>query len=357
MAQNETKATNEFSLENILNPNIRHATGGEQNVRVCREWNEDTIFLDNNENPYNMDYNRMPVSNPAQLVRRMCEMKYLRENNICIGTSVEEFIDILYRCVCRAHIDNVVAVEPTANPYKKYAETNAVEYRRVLTDRDFHVEATRVLSECDNHTKIIWISSPNNPTGNIWKEDELKHLLDRFRGIVVVDETYAVFSSRKSILNTLSKYRNLVIISNVSNEWGCAGIGISAAFGASDIIENIRKVQTYPNVSTPSLQYAIKQLDNPYDIEKWQKSIMLERQQVASAFSLLPFCLKVYPTDANFFLVKMRNAHSVYQYLMKHNILVRDCSCFPMCEDCLRITIGTKNQNNALLSALRQYEE
>lgn len=358
MEQNETTTTNAFSFDNILNPNIRHVTKRKQNIRVCREWNEDTIFLDNNENPYNIKYNRMPVLEPLQLMRRIGELKHLKVENICLGTSVEEFIDLLYRCVCRTDVDNVVAIEPTENPYRRYAEINAVEYRRVLPDHNFQVPATQILSECDNHTRIIWLSSPNNPTGNAWhSNDEIKLLLDQFQGLVVIDETYVSFSSRKSFIGSLSDHHNLVIITNICNEWGCAGIGISAAFGASELVENMRKVQPRPNIGVPSLEYAIKQLENPYDIEKWQKSVILERQQVISAFSLLPFCLKIYPTNANFFLVKIHDAQSVYQYLLQHNILVHDCSNLPMCEDCLRITIGTKSQNNAILSALRQYRE
>lgn len=357
MAQDETPTTNNFCMEDILNPNIRHVADREKDMKACGKWNNTTIFLDNNENPYQVDYHRMSVSNPAQLLSRIAELKHLRVENICLGTSIEEFIDILYRCVCRAHVDNVVAVEPTENPYIRYAEINGVEYRRVLPDNDFRVTAAQILDECDERTKIIWLGSPNNPTGNVLDADEVTLLLDLFRGIVVIDETYVAFSSNRSFISTLSKYHNLVILNNVSNEWGCVGIGISAAFGASDIVENMRKIQPRPNVSDPSLQYAIHLLQTPYDIDKWQKSVLLERQQVMSAFSLLPFCLKVYPTGANFFLVKMRNAQKVYQYLLQHNIVVRDCSSLPMCEDCLRITIGTRNQNNVLLSVLRQYDE
>ncbi len=357
MIQNEAQATNDFNLDDILNPNIRLITDRSQDVRVCRKWNENTIFLDNNENPYNIAYNRMSFSCLAQLSRRIGELKHLKEENVCVGTSIEEFIDILYRCVCQANVDNVIAVEPTENPYRRYAEINAVEYRRVLPGEDFNVTATQILGECDNHTKIIWLSSPNNPTGNVLDADEIMLVLDLFRGIVVIDETYVAFSSNRGFVNSLSTCRNLLILSNVCNEWGMSGLGISAAYGANDMIRNIRKIQTLPNISTNSLQYAIKQLENPYDIGKWQKTVMLERQQVMNAFSLLPFCMKVYPTEANFFLVKMRNAHKVYQYLLQHNILVHDCSDLPMCEDCLRITIGTKSQNNALLSVLRQYEE
>ncbi len=355
MIQNETLTTNGFNLEDILNPNIRLVTDRQQDIRACGKWDKDTIFLDNNENPYNIDYcNRMSASHPVQLLRRIGEQKHLKEENICIGTSIEEFIDILYRCMCRANVDNVVAVEPTENPYRRYAEINAVEYRKVLLDNDFQVTATQILDKCDNHTKIIWLNSPNNPTGNVLDLDEIRLVLDLFRGIVVVDETYITFSSNHGFMNCLSKYRNLVILNNVCNEWGSAGLGISAVFGADDIVENIRKVQSIPNISTISLQYAIKQLENLYDIGRWQKSVLIERQQVMNAFSLLPFCIKVYPTEANFFLVKMLNAQKVYQYLLHHNILVRDCSSLPMCKDCLRITIGTKNQNNAMLSILRQ---
>ena len=317
---------------------------------------EASVFLDANENPWNSPYNRYPDPLQKELKAKLAKVKGVREEQIFLGNGSDEAIDLCYRCFTRPGIDNVVAIEPTYGMYKVCANINDVEYRTVSLDGDFQINAGKMLDACDADTKLIWICSPNNPTGNNLNRDELIKIVTGFDGLVVVDEAYSDFSSEKPFRLELDNYPNLIVLNTFSKAWGCAAIRLGMAFAQKDVIDIFNKVKYPYNVNELTQKQAIEALKEPYDVDKWVKIILLERSRMADAFMMLPFCEKVYDSDANFLLVKVDNAQAIYDYLKANGIIVRNRTRVTLCSDCLRITIGSKGENNELLSALRQYK-
>lgn len=313
------------------------------------------VFLDANENPYNNPYNRYPDPLQIKVKEKLSRIKNVRPEQICLGNGSDEIIDLAYRCFCIPGVDNVVAIEPTYGMYKVCAEINDVEYRPVLLNQDFQLNADNILAACDKHTKLIWICTPNNPTGNNLDRDQIIRVLDNFNGIVIIDEAYSDFSKMPPFRHDINKYKNMIVMNTMSKAWGCAAIRLGMAFAQEEIINIFNKVKYPYNVNSLTQDYVLDILDDTFEIEKWIKTIILERNRMIDAFRLLPFCKKVYPTDANFFLAKVDNAQSTYDYLIEHGIIVRNRTNVCLCNNCLRITIGTKTENNELLSALRQY--
>ncbi len=313
------------------------------------------VFLDANENPYNNPYNRYPDPLQIKLKEKLSQIKGVPVNNIFLGNGSDEAIDLPYRIFCEPGRDNVVAIEPTYGMYRVCADINNVEYRPVLLDEHFQVTAQRLLDACDAHTKLMWICSPNNPTGNLIDRWEIEKVLKSFEGIVIVDEAYSDFSSQRPFRADLAAYPNLIVLNTMSKAWGCAAIRLGMAFASSDIIALFNKVKYPYNVNLLSQQKALEILDDPYTVDKWVKMLLGERARMITAFLELSCCVGIYPTDANFFLVKMDNAQRIYDYLVDKGIIVRNRTRVQLCADCLRITIGTKTENNELLGALRMY--
>lgn len=313
------------------------------------------VFLDANENPYNTPFNRYPDPLQRELKRRLGAVKGVAAENIFLGNGSDEPIDLAYRCFTRPGIDNVVAIEPTYGMYKVCADINDVEYRTVLLDDTFQTTADRLLAACDKNTKLIWICSPNNPTGNNIDRQEIIKTLEGFDGIVIVDEAYSDFSGERPLRLDLGKYPNLIVLNTMSKAWGCAAIRLGMAFAQKAIVDVFNKVKYPYNVNMLTQKQAMEALKDPFEVDKWVKIILLERSRMIEAFNLLPSCKKVYPTDANFFLALFDDAQAVYDYLKEKGIIVRNRTRVTLCEDCLRITIGSKSENNELLAALRLY--
>lgn len=313
------------------------------------------VFLDANENPYNTPFNRYPDPLQRELKRRLGAVKGVAAENIFLGNGSDEPIDLAYRCFTRPGIDNVVAIEPTYGMYKVCADINDVEYRTVLLDDTFQTTADRLLAACDKNTKLIWICSPNNPTGNNIDRQEIIKTLEGFDGIVIVDEAYSDFSGERPLRLDLGKYPNLIVLNTMSKAWGCAAIRLGMAFAQKAIVDVFNKVKYPYNVNMLTQKQALEALKDPFEVDKWVKIILLERSRMIEAFNLLPSCKKVYPTDANFFLALFDDAQAVYDYLKEKGIIVRNRTRVTLCEDCLRITIGSKSENNELLAALRLY--
>ena len=238
--------------------------------------------------------------------------------------------------------------------YKVCADINDVEYRPVLLDEHFQISADKLLKACDKNTKIIWICSPNNPTGNSLDREEIVKVLTQFEGIVIIDEAYSDFSSQPPFRLELRKYPNMIVLNTMSKAWGCAAIRLGMAFAQKDIIDLFNKVKYNYNVNLLTQQQALETLSDPYEIDKWVRLLLIERTRMIEAFKMLPMCEKVYRTDANFFLAKMNNAQMIYDYLVDRGIIVRNRTRVQLCNNCLRVTIGTKTENNELLAALRQ---
>ena len=316
---------------------------------------EARVFLDANENPYNQPFNRYPDPLQLELKAAISKVKGVPAENIFLGNGSDEAIDLPYRCFCEPGVDNVVAIEPTYGMYKVCADINAVEYRPVLLDENYQIVAEQLLAATDAHTKIIWLCTPNNPTGNCLKREEVIKVIEGFEGLVIVDEAYSDFSSQKTLRSELSKYPNLIVLNTMSKAWGCAAIRLGMAFASKEIIHIFNKVKYPYNVNLLTQQQALEALKDPFEVDNWVKILLQERARMMDAFSMLPICEKVYPTDANFFLAKMTDATKIYNYLVDKGIIVRNRHRVQLCQNCLRITIGTKTENSELIAALRQY--
>ena len=324
-------------------------------VRPQRILGDIRVFLDANECPYNSPYNRYPDADQKMLKEALAVAKGVTPQQICVSNGRDEIIDLLFRCFCQSGIDNVVVTNPTYGMYCACAQINAVECRSVMLDDKFNVTAERLLDCCDEHTKIIWLCSPNELTGIMISQEEVELLLDCFDGIVVVDETYVDYSKVHPFRSKIGDYNRLVSIDTLSVAWGCAAANLAMAYSNEEIITVLNKVKFRHNVSTFAQKYAIDVLSDPFEISKQVSVVRLERQRLMDAVAILPCCVKVFDSDANFFLAQMTDADKVYSYLVKKGVLVTNCNGVALCENCLRITVGTKNENNELLAALRQY--
>ena len=317
---------------------------------------EASVFLDANENPYNTPVNRYPDPLQRELKALIAPLKGVKEENLFLGNGSDEAIDLIFRAFCRPGVDNVVAIDPTYGMYKVCAEVNDVEYRTMLLDVYYQFKASALLSAIDENTKAIFVCSPNNPTGNSLCRKEMESLLNRFDGLVIVDEAYIDFSSEPSMLKDLDKYPNLIVLQTFSKAWGCAAIRLGMAFASPEIIAIFNKIKYPYNVNILTQQEAIKMLQHPEQIKVWVNTLLEERARVMEEFVKLPCCIRVFPTDANFFLAKVYEATQLYNYLVSEGIIVRNRTNVALCKDCLRITIGTKEENDALLEALGKVE-
>lgn len=314
------------------------------------------VFLDANENPYNGPINRYPDPLQEKVKERLAPVKGVRPEQIFLGNGSDEAIDLIYRVFCCPGEDNVVAIAPTYGMYKVCADINQVEYRTVLLDENFQLHADAVLQATDEHTKAIWLCTPNNPTANDLDRDEILKLLTGFDGIVVVDEAYSDFSDLVPLRSFLDRFPNMVVLNTFSKAWGSAAIRMGMAFASSEIIALFNKVKYPYNINQLAQDKALEMLDEVFKVERWVAQLRHEREHMMPALAELPICQHVYPSAANFVLVKVTDANAIYRYLIEQGIVVRNRNKVQLCGNCLRITIGTPQENNELLSALRQYK-
>lgn len=343
------------SLKELTRPNV-WALKPYSSARDEYSGVEASVFLDANENPYNTPNNRYPDPLQRDLKSLIAPLKGVKVENIFLGNGSDEAIDLIFRAFCRPGVDNVVAIDPTYGMYQVCAEVNDVEYRKMLLDVYYQFKASSLLSAIDENTKVMFICSPNNPTGNSLCRKEIESLLKKFDGLVVVDEAYIDFSSSESLLKDLEQYPNLIVLQTFSKAWGCAAIRLGMAFASPEIIAIFNKIKYPYNVNRLTQEEAMKVLQQPEQIKAWVNTLLEERTRVMDEFVKLPCCVRVFPTDANFFLAKVYEATQIYNYLVSEGIIVRNRTNVALCNDCLRITIGTKEENDALLNALRKVE-
>lgn len=315
-----------------------------------------SVFLDANESPFNAPINRYPDPLQLEVKKLLSPIKRVPVNQIFLGNGSDEAIDLLYRVFCVPGRDNVVAIDPTYGMYEVCANVNDVEYRKVLLDDGFQFKADSMLGSADENTKLMFLCSPNNPTGNLLDRNEIIKLIEQFQGIVVLDEAYSDFAKGTSFRSVLSKYPNLVIMQTFSKAWGAAAMRLGVAFASEEIIELLNKVKYPYNVNALTQKQAISMLSDSNRVDNWVNMIVSERAHFMQAFSNLPICVKVYPSDANFFLAKVTDANAIYSYLVNEGIIVRNRTKVTKCLDCLRITVGTVEENSKLLVSLIKYK-
>lgn len=313
------------------------------------------IFLDANEIPYNKPHNRYPDPWQTKLKATLSQVKGVAPENIFLGNGSDEVIDMVYRVFCEPRRDNVVAIAPTYGTYKARADVNDVEYRAVPLSEGFRLDAQKTLAARDANTKVIWLCSPNDPTGNSLQQTEIEKIIMGFDGIVVIDEAYSDFSPAKLFRSEIGKHPNIIALNTMSKAWGRADIRLGMAFANEQIVKLLNKVKLPYNINTLTQRHALDALEHRQDVEKWVRMLLQERGQLMKAFEYLPICERVYPSDSNFFLAKMTDARSIYKYLTEKGIAVKNESDVELCENCLRVTVGTKSENSELLGALRQF--
>ncbi len=311
-----------------------------------------SVFLDANENPYNKPYNRYPDPMQWKLKERLSRLKGVNPASIFLGNGSDEAIDLVIRAFCEPGLDHILTIDPTYGMYQVAADTNNVECRTVRLNHHFDLEADRLLQATDDKTKVIFLCSPNNPTGNHLNRQEVMKVLDTFPGIVVIDEAYIDFSSLPSFTEVLPQYPRLVILQTLSKAWGAAGIRLGMAFASPEITGILNKIKYPYNINQLTQACALEILSNNHDFEKQVSRILSERNTLETTLHRIPCVVDIYPSDANFILVKVVDADATYKHLVEAGVIVRNRNRITLCEGCLRITIGTPKENNKLIEAL-----
>ncbi|WP_036602424.1 histidinol-phosphate transaminase [Olivibacter sitiensis] len=317
---------------------------------------EASILLDANENafgsPLATNYNRYPDPLQWKLKNKIAEIKQVASQHIFLGNGSDEAIDILYRAFCQPGIDNAIIVPPTYGMYEVSAHINDVALTKVNLTPDYQLDTEGILAAANAQSKLLFICSPNNPTGNAVKQADVITLLDRFPGLVIVDEAYIDFADTPSFISQLNQYPNLVVMQTFSKAWGLAALRLGMAFASEDIIQVFNKIKPPYNINQATQEIVLQALDNKEQVDSWVKQTVEEREKLATALMSLDFVSQVYPSDANFILVKMDGARKVYETLVNKGIILRDRSKVVLCDACLRITVGTPEENEVLLKQL-----
>ena len=347
-----------FNLNNITRENIKNLIP----YSSARDEfsGEAKVFIDANENslgsPLTKWYNRYPDPHQVKLKEAISKVKAIEPSKIFLGNGSDECIDLLYRCFCNPGKDNVIICPPTYGMYEVSANINDVEIRKASLLENFQLNLVHLENLADNHTKIIWVCSPNNPTANSMDRSDVEMILNNFNGLVVIDEAYINFSRQKSFTNELPDYPNLVVLQTFSKAWGLAALRLGMAFASEEIIETLNKVKPPYNINQATQELALKALEEVGQVNDMITELVQMREALKGVFEKIPLIEKVYPSDANFLLVKVKGAKNIYNYLLSKGIVVRDRSNVKLCDDCLRITVGSEQDNTALVDALLDWQ-
>ena len=340
-------------IEALVRPNIRRLCP----YSTARDEYEGSlgVFLDANESPYPTGWNRYPDPRQKELKRRLAAIKGTKVENVFLGNGSDEAIDLIFRVFCEPGKDNVVAMEPSYGMYRVAADINDIAVKSVLLRPDFTLPADEILAACDERTKAIFLCSPNNPSGNAIPREQIRAILREFKGVVIVDEAYIDFCSQPSLLGELDSWPGLIIFQTCSKARGLAALRLGLAFAHPAIIRLMSMVKYPYNINSATQQLAMKALEEP--IDEHVREIVAQRGRLADALPSFPFIREVFPSDANFLLVRCDDADSLYAHLIDRGIIVRNRNRVVLCQGCLRITVGLKEENDRLLEALKEYEE
>ena len=348
-----------FNLSDILRPNIKNLTPYSSARDEFK--GEASIYLDANENslgsPLTKWYNRYPDPLQWKVKEKIQEIKGIPPSQIFIGNGSDECIDVLIRSVCEPGIDNILICPPTYGMYQVSADINNIAVKKVPLTADFQLDLPAIENSIDDHTKIIFLCSPNNPTGNSLMKEDVEAILNNYFGLVIIDEAYINFSRYRSFAQELKDYPNLVVMQTLSKAWGLAALRVGMAFASEEIIAVMNKVKPPYNINQASQELALQALENVDQVNDMIRELVEQRGALGKKLKELSQVLHIYPSDANFLLVKVKNGKALYDYLLDKGIVVRDRSRVELCEGCLRITVGTQNENEQLIAALKNYLE
>ena len=321
---------------------------------------EASVYLDANENafgsPLPQAFNRYPDPMQYAVKMRLSEIKGVPARNIFLGNGSDEAIDILFRSFCEPGIDNVIIVPPTYGMYEVSANINNIALKKVPLTANYQLDLEGIAEAINKNTKLIFICSPNNPTGNSINREDIETILTNFSGIVIIDEAYINYSRQKTFIQELTEYANLVILQTLSKAWGLAGLRIGMAFASEEIIEIFNRVKPPYNINEASQTLALEALQNTEQVNEWIKQTLIERDNLVVSIKKFDFVLDIYPSDANFILVKTTDANSIYKFLVEKGIIVRNRTNVELCEGCLRITVGTPLENEILINTLKSFK-
>lgn len=346
---------NSFDINNLIRENVKNM----KPYSSARDEFEDfdtaeMIFLDANENPFENGVNRYPDPQQINVKAVLAKQKFVKSNQILLGNGSDEVLDLLFRAFCEPKIDNVITLPPTYGMYGVLANLNAVENREVFLTEDFQPEIEKIMEAVDVNTKMIFLCSPNNPTGNSFSDESVAYLLQNFKGLVVIDEAYIDFSKKDSWINELDEYPNLIITQTLSKAYGLAGIRLGVCYGSATVISVLNKIKPPYNVNELTQKRALERLDNKDKIKSEIESIIEQREKLLQVLLDIKFVQKIYPTEANFILVKVDDANKRYAELIAKGIVIRNRTTQALCENTLRLTVGTEQENKKLIEVLKQ---
>lgn len=343
-----------FNINNLIRENIKSLKPYSSARDEYKNANTtEMIFLDANENPFENGVNRYPDPQQNNVKELLSEIKGINKKNILLGNGSDEVLDLIFRAFCEPNQDNVITLPPTYGMYAVLANINAIENRTVLLNEDFQPKVNQILETVDAHSKILFLCSPNNPSGNSFTEEIVEELLIKFNGLVVIDEAYIDFSKQKSWLEKLTKFPNLIITQTLSKAYGLAGVRLGVCYASEEIIKVLNSIKPPYNVNELTQQKAIERLSKINAVEKEVSEIIHQRDAVLKALKEVSFIKIIYPTDCNFVMVKVDNATKRYNQLVAKGIVVRNRTTQPLCENCLRFTIGTELENEKLIKGLK----
>lgn len=342
-----------FNIEGLVRENVKKLKPYSSARDEFKDFKKDMIFLDANENPFNNGVNRYPDPQQRNLKSVLAEQRRVSATQILLGNGSDEVLDLLFRAFCEPKIDNVITLPPTYGMYKVLADINAVENREVLLTSDFQIDIDEILNTIDERTKLLFICSPNNPTGNRMHAEDIEKLLHNFNGLIILDEAYIDFSTQQSWLHRLNDFPNLIITQTLSKAHGMAGIRLGICYASKEIIDVLNKIKPPYNINELTQQKALEKVLDNNSVNEEIKSILTEKVKLLKALLQVKFISKVYPSDANFVLVKVDDATKRYNQLIEKGIVVRNRTTQPLCKNTLRFTIGTQEENKALVKTLK----
>lgn len=343
-----------MNIENLLRKNIRDIKPYSSARDEYDEVSDNLIFIDANENPFNTSVNRYPDPQQTKVKERLSELKGIPANQILLGNGSDEVLDLVFRAFCEPNQDNVITLPPTYGMYSVLANLNAVEIKEVHLNIDFEPNVDAIIKQQNKNSKLLFICSPNNPTANSFNAVSIERLIKSFNGIVVIDEAYIDFSTQESWLNRLNEFSNLIVTQTLSKAFGLAGIRLGACYASELIISVLNKIKPPYNINQLTQDKALVRLKLIEDIKAETKIILNERSTLIEALESITLVEKVYPSDANFLLVKVDDANMRYKQLIKKGIVVRNRTNQPLCENCLRLTVGTAEENEKLIKILKE---
>ncbi len=343
---------NKFDINSLVRENVKAMKPYSSARDEFEEFDTaDMIFLDANENPFENGVNRYPDPQQTSVKSVLANQNGVDKNQILLGNGSDEVLDLLFRAFCEPKIDNVITLPPTYGMYGVLANLNAVENREVLLSNDFQPQLEEIMKAVNKNTKMIFLCSPNNPTGNTFSEESVQYLLDNFNGLVVIDEAYIDFTDKDSWIQKINIYPNLIITQTLSKAYGLAGIRLGICYTSAAIIAVLNKIKPPYNVNELTQQRALDRLVNPIQIKEEITSIIAQREELLKVLNEVNFVSKIYPTEANFILIKVDNANQRYDELIAKGIVIRNRTTQPLCENTLRLTIGTAEENQKLIAA------